>query len=89
METVSVLFALTVAAGLVSLAEAHGRLILPPSRSSMWRFGFPTPKNYQDMQLWCGGLWVSSLYNKKNILLLETGLGLKFRNVKILKGLFV
>lgn len=57
METISVLFALTVAGGLVSLAEAHGRLILPPSRSSMWRFGFPTPKNYQDMQLWCGGSW--------------------------------
>ncbi|KAK8780914.1 hypothetical protein V5799_017739 [Amblyomma americanum] len=27
----------------------------PPSRSSMWRFGFKTPPNYNDNELFCGG----------------------------------
>ena len=29
---------------LVSLSEQHARLMEPPSRASMWRVGFPTPK---------------------------------------------
>nr|XP_022335450.1 uncharacterized protein LOC111132085 [Crassostrea virginica] len=33
----------------------HGYLQEPPSRSSMWRFGFNTPHNYNDNQLFCGG----------------------------------
>lgn len=33
----------------------HGRLIEPPSRSSMWRFGYNSPTNYQDNELFCGG----------------------------------
>ena len=37
----------------------HGRLLEPPSRSSMWRVGFKTPKNYNDNQLNCGGFMVS------------------------------
>ncbi|GAB6020732.1 hypothetical protein CHUAL_003396 [Chamberlinius hualienensis] len=36
--------------------EAHGRLLQPPSRSTMWRFGFRTPPNYNDHELFCGGL---------------------------------
>ncbi|CAG5131627.1 unnamed protein product [Candidula unifasciata] len=36
-------------------ATAHGRLWEPPSRSSMWRRGWDTPANYNDMQLFCGG----------------------------------
>ncbi|KFM69291.1 hypothetical protein X975_02112, partial [Stegodyphus mimosarum] len=28
----------------------------PPSRSSMWRFGYGTPKNYDDDGLYCGGI---------------------------------
>ncbi|CAG2063368.1 unnamed protein product, partial [Timema podura] len=27
----------------------------PPSRNSMWRFGFPNPVNYNDNELFCGG----------------------------------
>ncbi|XP_064601261.1 uncharacterized protein LOC135467415 [Liolophura sinensis] len=34
----------------------HGRLIDPPSRASMWRYGFSTPHNYDDNQLFCGGV---------------------------------
>ena len=51
--------------GLVALlsltysAEGHGRMIDPPMRSSMWRYGFDTPKNYNDNELNCGGFVVS------------------------------
>lgn len=33
----------------------HGRLVQPPSRSSMWRFGFDNPANVDDAQGFCGG----------------------------------
>ncbi|XP_070183104.1 uncharacterized protein [Littorina saxatilis] len=36
-------------------ASCHGYLLEPPSRSSMWRVGFPTPKNWNDNSLFCGG----------------------------------
>ncbi|KAJ1524500.1 hypothetical protein ONE63_010995 [Megalurothrips usitatus] len=36
-------------------ADGHGRLIEPPSRSSMWRYGFDTPPDYNDHELYCGG----------------------------------
>lgn len=43
--------------GLILMREvsSHGRLIDPPSRSSMWRFGFNTEKNFNDHELFCGG----------------------------------
>jgi len=39
--------------------QGHGRLLEPPSRASMWRFGFQTPIDYNDNQLFCGGFTVS------------------------------
>lgn len=30
-------------------------MIEPPSRSSAWRYGFQTPPNYNDHELYCGG----------------------------------
>ncbi|KAI1301946.1 Protein pygopus [Halotydeus destructor] len=30
----------------------------PPSRNTMWRFGFPTKANYEDSELFCGGIKV-------------------------------
>ena len=39
----------------VASVYGHGRLMQPPSRSSMWRFGYDTPKNYNDNELFCGG----------------------------------
>ncbi|XP_048764475.2 uncharacterized protein LOC125672300 [Ostrea edulis] len=57
MDSLGVLVLLAVGCLLPSLILAHGRLIMPPSRSSMWRYGFPTPRNNMDMQLWCGGKW--------------------------------
>ncbi|XP_015904848.2 uncharacterized protein [Parasteatoda tepidariorum] len=43
---------------LIHHAYSHGRLIEPPSRSSMWRFGFKTKPNYNDNELFCGGYTV-------------------------------
>ncbi|CAH2008268.1 unnamed protein product [Acanthoscelides obtectus] len=37
------------------LVDGHGRLMDPPARNSMWRFGFPNPVNYNDNELFCGG----------------------------------
>ncbi|XP_058824278.1 uncharacterized protein LOC131684983 [Topomyia yanbarensis] len=44
-----------VALSLVTLCSGHGRLIEPPSRASAWRYGFSTPPNYNDHELYCGG----------------------------------
>lgn len=33
----------------------HGRLMDPPARNAMWRFGYPNPVNYNDNELFCGG----------------------------------
>lgn len=35
--------------------HGHGRLMEPPSRNAMWRFGYPNPVNYNDNELFCGG----------------------------------
>ncbi|KAJ8977942.1 hypothetical protein NQ317_017410 [Molorchus minor] len=37
------------------VVKGHGRLMDPPARNSMWRFGFPNPVNYNDNELFCGG----------------------------------
>lgn len=39
--------------------SGHGRLVQPPGRSTMWRYGYRTPPNYNDHQLFCGGFPVS------------------------------
>ena len=44
---------------LLDVVTGHGRLLEPPSRASMWRLGFQNPKNYNDNQLFCGGVTVS------------------------------
>ena len=42
----------------VRMVLGHGRLMEPPSRSSMWRLGYNTAHNYQDNELFCGGFQV-------------------------------
>ena len=42
----------------VRATSAHGRMMEPPARNTMWRFGFPTRANYEDSQLFCGGIKV-------------------------------
>lgn len=39
----------------VRRVSAHGRLTEPPSRASMWRYGFDTPHDYNDHECYCGG----------------------------------
>ncbi|KAK5638704.1 hypothetical protein RI129_012999 [Pyrocoelia pectoralis] len=39
----------------LTTVNGHGRLIEPPSRASAWRYGFDTPHNYNDHELFCGG----------------------------------
>ncbi|KAK3088238.1 hypothetical protein FSP39_016498 [Pinctada imbricata] len=34
----------------------HGYLEKPPQRSSLWRYGYDTPPNYTDNELYCGGI---------------------------------
>lgn len=43
----------------LTLIAGHGRMISPPGRSTAWRFGFPTPVNYNDHETNCGGFGVS------------------------------
>lgn len=48
-------FAVLLTQGPVTVVDGHGRMVDPPQRSSMWRFGFPVPPNYDDAGLYCGG----------------------------------
>ncbi|XP_048749525.2 uncharacterized protein LOC125661528 [Ostrea edulis] len=43
--------------------SGHGRLLDPPSRSSLWRFGLSPVTNYNDNQLSCGGFANQHLYH--------------------------
>ncbi|CAF2117618.1 unnamed protein product [Rotaria magnacalcarata] len=40
---------------LIRFCNSHGRMLEPPQRGSMWRFGFDVPPNYNDMSNYCGG----------------------------------
>ena len=35
--------------------HSHARLVDPPSRASMWRYGYHTPPDYEDNEGFCGG----------------------------------
>jgi hypothetical protein len=59
-----VLSTLLIAVINIEPANAHGRLIEPPSRASAWRYGFNTPANYNDHELFCGGFTKQHQTNK-------------------------
>ena len=40
---------------LITEVLTHGRFIEPPARTSAWRFGFGTPRDYNDHETNCGG----------------------------------
>lgn len=40
-------------------AEGGSRMVEPPTRSSLWRYGFGTPVNFYDDDVNCGGFQVS------------------------------
>ena len=56
---ISVGLCLAIAYHLISLSQEHGLMIEPPARNAMWRFGFPTPPDYGENELFCGGLQVN------------------------------
>lgn len=39
--------------------EAHGTMVDPVSRNSLWRLDGSAPVNYNDIELFCGGIGVS------------------------------
>lgn len=48
----------------IKFAKSHGRLLVPPARSSAWREDpnrFPT--FYNDNQMFCGGIAIQWLHN--------------------------
>lgn len=62
MENFSVIVVSIIAITLftqISDVSSHGRMMEPPARNTMWRFGFPTKANYEDSELFCGGIKVS------------------------------
>lgn len=44
---------------LATKSYQHGKMMEPPARNSAWRAGFPTHIDYNDNELFCGGLTVS------------------------------
>ncbi|GAB1605791.1 uncharacterized protein LOC115222289 [Argonauta hians] len=63
-EVSVVVLVLSIICALIPQAVCHGRLMDPPARNSMWRFGFPNPINYNDNELYCGGKMVQWARNK-------------------------
>lgn len=47
---------LTLACAL-SYVSGHGRVVEPPNRASIWRYGYDSPANYDDDGLNCGGFY--------------------------------
>ncbi|KAF8764487.1 hypothetical protein HNY73_022553 [Argiope bruennichi] len=60
-EANAMMFKILLLLGCVHCIWSHARLMEPPSRSSMWRHGYDTPKNYDDDGLYCGGMHVLNL----------------------------
>jgi len=52
-----------VTAGLQT-GDGHGRLMEPPARNCMWRFGYVNPINYNDNEVFCGGAAVQFEKNR-------------------------
>lgn len=44
--------------------DAHGTMIDPVSRNSLWRVDQSAPVNYDDTELFCGGIGVSSQHQR-------------------------
>lgn len=57
---------------LIREVKSHGRLVEPPGRSTMWRFGYKNPPNYDDMGLFCGGFSVCGLALRLLLVLYKT-----------------
>ena len=56
------IFQLALIAVFALLVAGHGTLWTPVSRSSAWRKGWDTPKNWNDIELNCGGFGVRTYF---------------------------
>ena len=70
---------------LIEIIAGHGRLMEPPARNSMWRFGYGTPINYSDNEVFCGGVGskyfkITNFSNTKNLLSTVRNLHLLSKN---------
>ncbi|XP_064596525.1 uncharacterized protein LOC135463138 [Liolophura sinensis] len=63
MEVTHALF-LSVLVFFVDSVTGNGYMIDPPARASMWRLGYDTPINYDDMNINCGGIYKHWVQNK-------------------------
>lgn len=61
-----VVLGLLVLCTLLVSVSGHGRLLDPPSRSSMWRFGLSSAVNYNDNQLPAEGSRTNGCTIKEN-----------------------
>ena len=57
---------------LATEVKGHGRLMEPPARNVMWRFGYNTHVNYEDNMLHCGGFNVSTCLKKLSLAPMNT-----------------
>ncbi|XP_033733300.1 mucin-2-like [Pecten maximus] len=55
MQSFELTFFFQVTVSVFMTINGHGRLLNPLGRSSAWRGGFDTPKNFNDNELYCGG----------------------------------
>lgn len=44
---------------MITISYQHGKMMEPPARNAAWRAGFHTHIDYNDNELFCGGLTVS------------------------------
>lgn len=58
MTSIKTVLNLLLVSIVIQISEQHGRMIEPPARNSMWRVGFDTKPNYEDTELFCGGISV-------------------------------
>ena len=65
-----ILLLVTILAGLqISRVESHGRLLVPPARTSAWREDPARfPPNFDDAQMFCGGFQTQWGVNGENLL---------------------
>ena len=91
---VLVLALLTVTSLLVDLVLCHGRLMRPASRSTAWRLGYGTPRNYRDNGQNCGGYQVNTTHSlicgdrggKYNEHKNNISMGFRWDYIKFVKG---
>lgn len=61
---------LVIIAQFLNSVRAHGTMIDPVSRNSLWRIDGSAPINYNDIELFCGGIGVSLMMADDHLLII-------------------